>query len=73
MKTLAKQFPVAMGAMTGRGPQVAAAVADAYLCSWKHAASLDYKQCFECLDLQLVRQTLCQGLRQYRAWAATIT
>eukprot|EP00438_Fugacium_kawagutii_P030477 Skav233935 [mRNA] locus=scaffold2412:127198:129360:- [translate_table: standard] len=58
-------FPTAMGALHGGGPLKQAAVCDVLLTSWRHGASLDFRQCFEMIDVPMLKQALLLGLPQH--------
>eukprot|EP00438_Fugacium_kawagutii_P025858 Skav231413 [mRNA] locus=scaffold4039:114460:115917:- [translate_table: standard] len=51
-----------MGGLTGGGALKQAALCDALLNSWKYGASLDFRQCFETLDVPFVKAALLKGL-----------
>lgn len=68
LKDLRRIFPGALGAMVGRGPQSQSAIADYYLQRWHYAASMDYTQCFETLDLGLIEQSLTGLPSDFHRW-----
>eukprot|EP00438_Fugacium_kawagutii_P026557 Skav203815 [mRNA] locus=scaffold1236:454163:457375:- [translate_table: standard] len=57
-----QQMPKDLQARHSAGPEVQASVVDALLSKWKHSATLDFSQCFDTINLQVIKIGLAQSL-----------
>lgn len=73
IKNMVDQMPTQMAGAKGRGPESTAAAIHNILKRRKHGASLDFTQCFDTVDLQIMRRTLTSSLKgEIKNWCATL-
>ena len=62
-----------MGSLHGSGAEVHAAICDKQLNSWGFGASLDFRSCFDTIDIGLVQRMLLWLPEAYHPWATVPT